>query len=335
MTNPAVSAPSRPGVTLVTAANQGYFWGLYLLAASVERNKLGNRLLMFHTGLDERSTRCLEQFSRVDLRAFKKQSPFGLHNRKAEAMLEADDEYLGWLDSDCLVIGDLNELIIPVNGQMQARLRRAEETRRDFRKYYAPGEAQDSIPRAILERWRTDIGQRSEPLVRHMAPTNVFVMHSRFKPFLAQWDEQIQKVLDPKKGTLDLNDPAYFMTDESVFNSLLAFSDHAPEVCEYRLALERERHVAHFMGSPKPWVRWSPSNLYCLPFVLDLIGWLRENGYEVPPLPAALQASRKTISIGEAHVFARMQRMRQLANGAMRRLREKLAPRPRLEAKPA
>jgi hypothetical protein len=309
-----------PVVTLVTAANQNYFLGLFLLAASVERWQLGDRLLMFHTGLDADSERWLRQFRRVELRQFKKPSPFGLHCRKAEAMLEAGGDYIAWLDSDCLVVGDLNGLIIPANGQLQARLRTPEETRSDLGRFYAPGETPGSIPKVILNRWQRDVGERDTPRIGAMVPSNVLVFHARFKPFLEHWDRQIQKVLDPAKGTLDLADPAYYLTDESVLNSLLVFAHLAPEVCEYRLALERNRHVAHFMGSPKPWVRWSPRNLYCLAFVLDLIEWMRQNGREVPPLPPALRASRRRWSVVEAHVAARLQRLRSLPGGVRRRL---------------
>ena len=315
----------QPTVTLVSAANQGYFWGLFLLAASVERWNLGTKLLLFHTGLDAPSERWLTQFPRTELRRFGKDSPFGLHCRKAEAMLEADGDYIGWLDSDCLVIGDLNEFLIPLNGQMQARLRKPEEIRRDQARFYAPGEPTGGMPRLVLDRWRQDVGQRQEPRFSSMVPSNVFVMHSRFKPFLDHWDRQMHKVLDPKvRGTLDLNQPAYLLSDESVLNSLLAFADFAPEVCDYRLALERERHMAHFMGSPKPWVRWSPSNLYCLPFALDLMDWLPQAGYDRPPLPPSLQAARRNVSVLEAHVMGRVQWVRTKIRGARRKLGQRV-----------
>lgn len=299
---------NKPDLTLVTIGDQNYFWGLYLLAASVERWHLGNRLMMFHTGLDQASKHYLNQFSRVELRQFEKSSPFGLHCRKPEAMLQAEGEYLGWLDSDCLVIGDLNEDMIPLNGEMQARMRTSQETVADFQRFYQPGEKPGGMPRIMMDKWREDVGERQVARIDAMAPSNVFVVHSKFKPFLAHWERQMAKVLNPQKGTLDHEQPAYFITDESVMNSLLAFAEFAPEVAEYRLALERNRHIAHFIGSPKPWVRWLPRNLYCLPFVLDLIEWLKANGKEVPPLPPSLDASRKTRSVIEAHLFAKLKR---------------------------
>ncbi|MEI6656043.1 MAG: hypothetical protein WCP45_14865 [Verrucomicrobiota bacterium] len=308
-------------LTLVTAADQNYFWGLYLLAASVERGHLGQRLVIFHTGLNPDSARCLHQFSRVELRQFTKTSPFGLHCRKAEAMVEVDGEYIGWLDSDCLVIGDLNECIIPLNGQIQARMRTPQETRADLRRFYQRGETPGGLPRVILDSWRADVGERATPRIDAMVPSNVFIMHARFKPFLEHWDRQIHKVLDPACGTLDARKPAYFLTDESVLNSLLAFADFAPEVAPYRLAAKHHHHIAHFMGSPKPWVRWLPRNLFYLPHVIALLEWLVQQGLEVPPLPPSFQASRQTRSVIEAHVMARWQRAGTISRKLWARLR--------------
>jgi hypothetical protein len=96
-------------------------------------------------------------------------------------------------------------------------------------------------------------------------------------------------------------------------NSLLAFADFSPNVSEYKLAAERNRHIAHFMGSPKPWVRWQPQNLYCLPFVLETIKWLKANGKEVPPLPPSLEASRQTRSVIEASLMSRLKRVQTLS----------------------
>lgn len=311
-----------PDLTLVTAADQNYFWGLYLLAASVERGALGNRLVIFHTGLDADSERLLTQFRRVELRKFaEKESPLGLHCRKAEAMLQAEGEYLAWLDSDCLVIGDVNEWMIPGNGEMQARLRKPEETIADLGRFYQPHEPRGGLPRIILERWRDDVGERATPRLDAMVPSNVFVLHSKYKPFLEHWDRQMAKVLTPGIGTLDFDQPAYFLTDESVLNFLLAFADFAPEVAEYRLALERDRHVAHFMGSPKPWVRWLPRNLYCLPFTHELILWLRAQGMELPPLPRSLDPAKRSRAVIEAQVMARWQRLRSLPGKVWKRAR--------------
>lgn len=317
-----------PELTLVTAADQNYFWGLYLLAASVDRGALGDRLMIFHTGLDADSERLLTQFRRVELREFaKKESPLGLHCRKAEAMLQAEGEYLAWLDSDCLVIGDVNEWMAPLNGQMQARLRTPAETIADLGRFYRAGERPGGLPQVIHKRWRADVGERDSPRIDAMVPSNVFVIHSRYKPFLEQWDRQMERVLTPGKGTLDFDQPAYFLTDESVLNSLLAYADSAPEVAPYRLALERNRHIAHFMGSPKPWVRWLPRNLYCLPFVHDLILWLRQEGRELPPLPPSLDPAKRNRAVIEAQILPRLQRLVSLPGKAWKRTRASVAGR--------
>jgi hypothetical protein len=309
-----------PNLTIVSIADQNYFWGLFLLGASVERWKLGDKLMMFHTGLDADSTRYLEQFSRVELRKMREGSPFRLHCRKPEAMLQADGEYVAWLDSDCLAIGDLNEDMIPANGEMQARMRTPRETIADLGRFYQKGERPGGLPKLVLDTWREDVGERKIAKIDAMVPSNVFVLHSKFMPFIEHWERQMRKVLNPECGTLDSKNPAYYLTDESVLNSLLAFAEFSPNVAEYKLAAARNRHIAHFISSPKPWVHWLPRNLYCLPFVLETIEWAKANGKEVPPLPPSLQATRKTRSILEAHLFARLKRARTVSRKVLARM---------------
>ncbi len=310
---------TTPKLTLVTIADQRYFWGLFLVAASVERWGLGDKLMMFHTGLDRESENHLSQFSRVELREMRKGSPFGLHCRKPEAMLQAEGEYIGWIDSDCLVVGDISDMILPENGEVQARMRTSAETVSDLQRFYQPGEKPGGMPRIIMDQWRKDVGEREVARTDAMVPSNVFVMHSRFKPFIEHWERQMDKVLDPEQGTIDLNMPAYMLTDESVLNSLLAFADFAPEVAPYRLATYPERHLAHFMGSPKPWVRWLPRNLEYLPRILSLMDWLKQKGMAVPPLPPTFDPGRQAISRIEAHVMAKVDRAKKLSHKILKK----------------
>jgi hypothetical protein len=309
-----------PNLTIVSIADQNYFWGLFLLAASVDRWKLGDKLMLFHTGLDADSARYLEQFSRVELRKLRDSNPLGLHCRKPEALLQADGEYIAWLDSDCLVIGDLNEDMIPTNGELQARMRTPRETIADLGRFYQKGETPGGLPKLVLDTWREDVGERKIARIDAMVPSNVFVIHSKFMPFIKHWERQMAKVLNPGRGTLDPDNPAYYLTDESVLNSLLAFADFSPIVSEYKLAGARSRHIAHFISSPKPWVRWQPRSLYCLPFVLETIEWVKANGKEVPPLPPSLQPARKTRSVLEAHLFARLKRAQNLSRKVLAKI---------------
>ena len=109
----------QPSVTIVSAADAGYFWGLYLLAASVAKSGMGFPMNLLIKGFNDPQRRLLEQFDGVTLHEISDDSARNLCMRKAEAFSHAETDYIAWLDSDCVVVGDISELIIPMNGEMQ------------------------------------------------------------------------------------------------------------------------------------------------------------------------------------------------------------------------
>jgi hypothetical protein len=121
---------------------------------------------------------------------------------------------------------------------------------------------------------------------------NAFVLHRRHLGFVREWQAQIAKVIPPTDvGPVDKSSPAYFMTDESVLTSLLAFSDAAPPIAKIRLNEDPAAHIAHFGANPKPWKRWRKHLWYCHHHVLDLIDWAEASGYRIPPLPWSFRRS--------------------------------------------
>ncbi len=283
-----------PRVTIVTACDSNYIWGAYLLAASVARFIPGVPLHLLHAGFSEDDLALFRQFQEVKLIRLSDSNRRNVCNRKAEAMLSADTEFIAWLDADCMVIGDIAELLIPLNQAFQIQLREAGENAQVWRHHYAPGETRSGIPLAVRTRWQADVGQLEVARLDTTCVTNVVVIHRQHLDFIREWQSQIARVLPAADtGVVDKSRPEYFMTDESVFTSLLLFSRHAPPNSEMRTNQIPERHIAHFGANPKPWNGWRLGVWYCNRHVLDLLDWAQEQKIRTPPIPWSLRRSSR------------------------------------------
>ena len=277
-------------ITLVSACDRNFLWGAYLLAASSARFLPQTPVHILQTGFAEADAALLRQFPTVRVLPLADNDPRNVANRKSEALLSAETEFIAWLDADCMVVGDISRYLIPGNGEFQIRLREPAENAWVWRNHYAPGEPRGGLPKSVLDQWRLDVGQRDQPLVDSACVTNCFVLHRRHLDFVRQWKSQIAKVIPPAHaGVVDHSNPAYFMTDESVMTSLLAFSSIAPAPGEFLLNRKGEAHEAHFGANPKPWVRWQLRHWYYYPHVMGLLDWARAEGHATPPLPPGFE----------------------------------------------
>src|SRR5207249_4908510 len=89
-----------------------------------------------------------------------------MNNKKAEALLTASTEYIGWFDSDCIVVGDITKYWIPANGSFQSRFRVPEEMEAMYRTKYKPGEAPGGIPERFQDIWRADVGENQTAAIK-------------------------------------------------------------------------------------------------------------------------------------------------------------------------
>ncbi len=309
----------NPKVTIVTACDVNYLWGVFLLTASIHRQALPVRVLFCEVGFDEDNESYISQFPEVEVKPLRRDDPYSLNNRKAEAMLMANSDYVAWVDADCLVVDSIADFLIPTNEQIQIRLRKPAENATVFERYYERGEKWGSIPINILKQWQRDVGDRLSPKFLTTCPSNCFIIHSRFLTFIEEWDNLIRKVVDSNiKSPLNRNDPTYWMTDESVLNALLLFSSKAPEPGDFRLDNLKAGHVVHFIGSPKPWVGWNSRFLYCLPKIVELLEWLNSRGFRIPPIPPSFSKGKLPYYHVEANVRGMYQKTRVVAGRILR-----------------
>ena len=295
----------QPAVTIVSACDRNFLWGAFLLAASAYRTIPGVPVHILQTGFTAEDAALFDGLPDVRLMPLDDHDPRNVANRKAEAIVTGETEYIAWLDADCMIVGDIRPLLIPANGEFQIRLREQQENAWVWSDHYVPGEPRGGIPAAVLERWREDVAQEPSPRIDTTCVTNAFVLHRRHLDCIREWRSQIAKVIPPvHAGVVDKRSPAYFMTDESVFSSLLLFSRLAPPLGELQLNRDPKAHVAHFGANPKPWKRWRKQFWYCHQPVLDLLDWLRAKGNPLPPIPWSFRRSSTpfawTIAQGEA-----------------------------------
>jgi hypothetical protein len=310
----------KPEITIVSACDRNFLWGAFLLAASATRFIPQVPLHLLQTGFSAEDMRLFTQFPQVTLLPLSDDDKRNVSNRKSEAILTADTEYIAWMDSDCMVMGDITDLLLPANGEFQVRLREPSENAWVWRNHYQAGEKRGTLPASVLEQWRKDVGQLDTPRVDTTCVANTFVIHRRHLAFIRQWRAQIAKVLPASdQGLIDHRSPAYFMIDESVLSSLVAFSEIAPPLSSLRLNRDPNAHVAHFGANPKPWKRWRKPFWYCHQPVLDLIAWLRSNGKSVPPIPWAFKRSSTPFAWGLAQTEALYAQARATAGNLIRR----------------
>jgi hypothetical protein len=307
-------------VTLVTACDKNYLWGAFLLAASAARSIPNVPMHVVQTGFSGEDITFFTQFPLVSVLPLAADDPRNVANRKAEALLTAESEYIGWLDADCMVVGDIEPMLVPQNGEFQIRLRGEAENAQVWSNHYASGELHRGVPAAVLAQWRDDVGQLTSPTHNTACVTNAFILHRRHLDFIRQWKCQIAKVIAPANtGVVDRRSRPYFMIDESVLSSLLAFSAIAPPVAPYQLDRADQAHVAHFGVNPKPWKRWRKQFWRYHAPVMDLIDWLHANGHAVPPIPWSLRRSSTPLAWALAQADAPYAAIRTFGGDLLRR----------------
>jgi len=280
--------------TIVTACNKRYFWGVYLLIASIKYNNGKLPVHVLSAGLNKEDIRLLEQFDNVTI--FNSNSNHILHYphlNKPNAIFTANSEYITWVDADCLFYGNIDNYLTPSNKSFQIRFRAARENESVYKKRYVFNDKKGQIPQHILNVWRSDVCERTKPRYHSQCVTNCISLHQSHLPFIEKWDQQLKSTLMNPEYPVDNNSLAYFMTDESVLASLFTYSYNVPNVCNYQLNQDANRLLIHFGMKNKPWVLWKKSHLAFYRYVMAIITWVRKHNLDLPPLPYSLNERYK------------------------------------------
>jgi lipopolysaccharide biosynthesis glycosyltransferase len=292
--------------TIVTACDHNFVRGTFLLLLSLRRNGVNLPVHVMTHNLGEADSALLRRIDGVTLfKAADEANHRNIVYQKTAAVLTAETDLIMWIDSDCIVTGDITPLIETAGEGLQIRMRPEAEIAYLFKKRYAAGEKRGTLPGKVLEIWRNDVGERRTPAINTSCNAHCFTVHRKYLDFIRHWDRQIRKVIPDEAACGVVNDRsfAYFLLDEAVLSSMLAFSEDPPPIRRYILEDDPACAVIHFGGRPKPWERWLLRNMKYFDEVTGLLGWAEGKGWALSCKPWYLQRKFKTLCRIHALVF--------------------------------
>lgn len=300
--------------TIAMAGTPDYAWGAWLCIASMRKCGMMEPVVISARGWSDEWKTCLRGLGDVSFHELP-QEERSVCCSKAYAMLQCTEtDYMCWVDCDAVFSGNCSELLLPPDeDSVRIRPRTPNDNNAVMGPFYEPGEEHDGIPRQILRQWQEDVNDLKEPRCRYAATSGVVCLHRKYRPFVELWQTQMNRFLQHTKEVVDSRNRAYFLTDESVLNSLLFFSSLAPRMVDrYGLDDNPAARYAHYSLSPKPWCMWNPVQLNKYDLTMEVIRWALAQGVVPPePLPFLLREKNRRWAFRLAPLaphYARMKR---------------------------
>jgi len=297
-----------PKNAIVTITDHNYLIVVYLLLLSIKYYRVKANVNVLCVSLSDEDKAFLAQFPNVKLFDGDPANKRNPATRKAEAILTAESQgvdFVTLLDGDGLVTGDITPYLSPGEG-FSSRTKSPGEEEANFLTYYEAGEPRGGIPRKVLNAWRADVGEASEPRIRNTVTSGNLTVHKSCFNFMRKWHTQMMRVLPLEDPGMPyhIGNPAYPQMDESVLNSLLAFADDAPALLPGMLNIDPRAHVAHLgPAKPRPWVLLRYEKLKYFRPIVDLATWAKDEGYCVPSLPWTFRRSNKPMVYTAAYLY--------------------------------
>lgn len=291
--------------TIVTACNRKFLWGAFLLAASLRRCGVRQRLQVLARGFTDDDVALLEQFEGVKVLVSDGTSAFAQADKPRALFSCEDTEYITWIDADCIVNGDVSDLLLPVTPRtISIRFRATAENRLRFPATSKRGE----IPEAVQAVWRADAGGGSHCRIETTCATNAFTIHRDHLPFIAAWDQLNSRIAanyGPNFPEAYRHSSGKGLSDELVLNALFAFADDAPPVSEYRLDQDPQTYLMHFGLTPKPWQGWTRESLRFYDETMAILRYCADNGYRLPqPVPRHFRFQNKIFAVAPGYGYS-------------------------------
>lgn len=291
--------------TVVTACDHNFLWGAILLGLSLRFHKVACHFHVLGYDLSEQDIQLLQNIPDTKVFSTHKTDTRSVCTQKPMAIATANTELIIWMDADCIVTGNVDKYLYCPEGRFQIRFRDLPENAGVYRNFYRSEDKFGEIPKQVLRQWQMDIADLQDPQIKTVSQTNCFVLNRTHLPFIRFWQNQMEKVIpEDTSGVYAKNSIAYSMTDESVINSLFAYSSAAPEVTEYLLDKDSKAYCAHFGLMPKPWQHFTVQSLHYYEQIQVLLHWAKAIGIALPPIPLAFISSNRWKEIIRAHISA-------------------------------
>lgn len=303
-----MDSPKKSSIVTITDSN--FVIGVFLLLCSLRKKGVQSRIYVLGVNLTPDETALLEQFDDVHVRPGDTSNQRNPATRKGEALLLADGDdthFVTLLDGDCLVTGDITPYLEPDAPGLYARMKTPDEDGAVFARRYGPDDVYGSIPRRVLETWKKDVGEKDTPAITNTVCGGNLTLSKEYMEFARLWQSQMLDIL-PAVRTREAHDPvseAYSQLDESVLNSLLAFSQSAPPVFRGALDADTSAHVVHLgPNNPKPWVLWRKEKLKHFDSVVELVEWAEARSMQMPRIPWTFRRKNRPWVYLCAHLHA-------------------------------
>ncbi|MFA6173576.1 MAG: hypothetical protein WC701_07785 [Kiritimatiellales bacterium] len=172
--------------TIVTACDHNFVRGTFLLLLSLRRSGVRLPVHVVTHNLGEADHALLRQIDGVTLFAASDEANRrNIVYQKTAAILTAETDLIMWIDSDCIVTGDITPLIEASGEGLQIRMRPEPGIAYLFRKRYTAGEKRGTLPRKVLEIRRDDIGERQAPAINTSCNARCFTVHRKHLDYIA------------------------------------------------------------------------------------------------------------------------------------------------------
>ena len=284
--------------TIVSACDQGYAFGVWLLIASIRKSGMTHPILIGAYKWPDEWKQDILKFPNTSISDLPITDKRSVTCSKPEIMLKAPTDFVTWIDCDGIVSADITEAIQCPLGAINIRPKTPSETTKMFPKLRKANENPEAIPAQILDTWRHDVCELDTPRFLHgFSACLIGLSLAQNHAFLEKWREQMYKVLPEDVALVQDGNAAYFQTDESVLNSLMLFAREAPPLIpHYTADLQGKPHFIHFAYNPKPWIMWNNYSLKHFDRVLDIVEWAVKNGYAPHcELPYTFKRSHKRL----------------------------------------
>jgi hypothetical protein len=313
---PVSDCTEKVNNTIVIITDRTFLAAVYVLVVSIKFYHVRARIKILGVGLTAEEKGYFEQFE--DTRVFDA-DPTNTRNpctRKGEAILLAehdDSEYITLLDGDSILTGDITPYLSP--GEcLSTRIKTPEEDAALFTAHYEATEARGGIPRLVEDIWRIDVCDNTNSALSQTIASGNFTIHRKYFSFVRKWQNQMLKVLPNEfnKSAHTTGSFAYPQMDESVLESMLAFSADAPPLRRGLLDQDPDAYVAHLGPKPKHWLVLIPKKLKYFVPITRMVYYAHRNAYRVPPLPRTFEKVNAPLVFAGALAFFGVKALRTL-----------------------
>lgn len=294
---------------IVTITDSNYVIPAYILVLSLIYYKVKASIVVLGVNLSASEIALFNQFPNTTVVKGDTLNKRNAATRKAEAILAASGEEIesiSLFDADCIITGDITPYLSKGLIGLSARLKTKEEDSLNFSSKYSNVDAYGTIPIAILEQWKEDVGEKNTPAIKNTICGGNLTFKSDQMVFVQQWHDQMMKIIEntDTKMAYDWKSFAYFQLDESVLNSLLAFSDNAPALSPGWFDKDPNAILVHLGPcNPRYWRFWRLDRIKYYPDVIGLLRWAENQKHISPDLPWSINGKHTYLVYAVAYGF--------------------------------